>query len=58
MFARRRSLLQSELQQQGALDQREIVVRDDSEHECAVGFVLDPDSDRLALIDEQGNCVS
>jgi phosphomannomutase len=24
----------------------------------AVGFVLDPDSDRLALIDEQGNCVS
>jgi phosphomannomutase len=26
--------------------------------ESAVGFVLDPDSDRLALIDEQGNCVS
>lgn len=24
----------------------------------AVGFVLDPDADRLALIDEQGNCVS
>lgn len=28
------------------------------QHECAVGFVLDPDSDRLALIDENGNCVS
>ncbi len=26
--------------------------------EAAVGFVLDPDADRLALIDEQGNCVS
>jgi phosphomannomutase len=26
--------------------------------ESAVGFVLDPDSDRLALIDENGNCVS
>ncbi len=26
--------------------------------ESAVGFVLDPDADRLALIDEQGNCVS
>jgi len=24
----------------------------------AIGFVLDPDSDRLALIDETGNCVS
>src|ERR1700733_3265513 len=29
-----------------------------SQHECAVGFVLDPDSDRLALIDETGTCVS
>jgi phosphomannomutase len=28
------------------------------QHGCAVGFVLDPDSDRLALIDENGNCVS
>jgi phosphomannomutase len=28
------------------------------QHECAVGFVLDPDSDRLALIDETGACVS
>jgi phosphomannomutase len=28
------------------------------QHECAVGLVLDPDSDRLALIDENGNCVS
>ena len=28
------------------------------QHECAVGFVLDPDSDRLALIDETGTCVS
>ncbi|MBA4062407.1 MAG: phosphoglucosamine mutase [Isosphaera sp.] len=28
------------------------------EHECAVGFVLDPDADRLALIDEHGMCVS
>jgi len=28
------------------------------QHECALGFVLDPDSDRLALIDETGNCVS
>jgi phosphomannomutase len=27
-------------------------------HEAAVGFVLDPDSDRLALIDETGTCVS
>ncbi len=27
-------------------------------HDCAVGFVLDPDSDRLALIDETGTCVS
>ncbi len=27
-------------------------------HGCAVGFVLDPDSDRLALIDENGDCVS
>jgi phosphomannomutase len=27
-------------------------------HECALGFVLDPDSDRLALIDETGTCVS
>jgi phosphomannomutase len=26
--------------------------------ESAVGFVLDPDSDRLALIDETGTCVS
>ena len=26
--------------------------------ESAVGFVLDPDSDRLALIDEKGECVS
>lgn len=26
--------------------------------ESAVGFVLDPDADRLALIDEEGNCVS
>jgi phosphomannomutase len=26
--------------------------------ESAVGFVLDPDADRLALIDENGNCVS
>jgi phosphomannomutase len=25
---------------------------------AAVGFVLDPDADRLALIDEMGNCVS
>jgi phosphomannomutase len=25
---------------------------------AAVGFVLDPDADRLALIDEEGNCVS
>ena len=25
---------------------------------CAVGFVLDPDSDRVALIDETGECVS
>ncbi|MCI0705329.1 MAG: phosphoglucosamine mutase [Planctomycetia bacterium] len=28
------------------------------QHECAIGFVLDPDSDRLALIDETGSCVS
>jgi phosphomannomutase len=26
--------------------------------ESAVGFVLDPDADRLALIDEQGSCIS
>jgi phosphomannomutase len=26
--------------------------------EAAIGFVLDPDADRLALIDERGNCVS
>jgi phosphomannomutase len=26
--------------------------------QSAVGFVLDPDADRLALIDEDGNCVS
>jgi phosphomannomutase len=26
--------------------------------QAAVGFALDPDSDRLALIDEQGTCVS
>lgn len=26
--------------------------------ESAVGFVLDPDADRLALIDENGNCIS
>jgi phosphomannomutase len=26
--------------------------------ESAVGFVLDPDADRLSLIDEDGNCVS
>jgi phosphomannomutase len=26
--------------------------------ELAIGFALDPDADRLALIDEQGNCVS
>ena len=25
---------------------------------AAVGFVLDPDADRLALIDEKGNCIS
>ncbi len=25
---------------------------------CAVGFALDPDADRLALIDEQGRCLS
>jgi phosphomannomutase len=29
-----------------------------SQSESAVGFVLDPDSDRLALIDERGVCVS
>jgi phosphomannomutase len=28
------------------------------QHECAIGFVLDPDSDRLAIIDETGTCVS
>lgn len=28
------------------------------QNECAVGFVLDPDADRLALIDETGTCVS
>jgi phosphomannomutase len=28
------------------------------QHDCAIGFVLDPDSDRLALIDETGTCVS
>jgi phosphomannomutase len=27
-------------------------------NQCHIGFVLDPDSDRLALIDEQGRCVS
>ncbi len=27
-------------------------------HEAAVGFVLDPDADRLALIDETGMCIS
>jgi phosphomannomutase len=27
-------------------------------HEAAIGFVLDPDADRLALIDETGLCVS
>src|SRR5580704_2727272 len=26
--------------------------------EAAIGFALDPDADRLALIDERGNCVS
>jgi phosphomannomutase len=26
--------------------------------ECVAGFVMDPDADRLALIDEKGNCVS
>jgi phosphomannomutase len=25
---------------------------------CAVGFVMDPDADRLTLIDEKGNCIS
>jgi phosphomannomutase len=25
---------------------------------CMAGFVMDPDADRLALIDEKGNCVS
>jgi len=29
-----------------------------SRNGCAVGFVLDPDADRLALIDETGTCVS
>ncbi len=28
------------------------------QHGCHVGFVLDPDADRLALIDEKGDCVS
>jgi phosphomannomutase len=28
------------------------------QHGCHVGFVLDPDADRLALIDEAGVCVS
>jgi len=28
------------------------------QHGAAVGFVLDPDADRLALIDETGTCVS
>ena len=28
------------------------------QNECAIGFVLDPDADRLALIDETGTCVS
>lgn len=28
------------------------------QNECATGFVLDPDADRLALIDESGACVS
>ncbi|HEY3787546.1 MAG TPA: phosphoglucosamine mutase, partial [Urbifossiella sp.] len=28
------------------------------QNECAVGFILDPDADRLALIDETGTCVS
>ncbi len=28
------------------------------QHGCHVGFVLDPDADRLALIDENGDCVS
>jgi phosphomannomutase len=28
------------------------------QHGCTAGFVLDPDSDRLALIDESGACVS
>jgi len=27
-------------------------------NECVAGFVLDPDADRLALIDETGTCVS
>lgn len=29
-----------------------------AKHGCHVGFVLDPDADRLALIDETGACVS
>jgi phosphomannomutase len=29
-----------------------------AQHQCDVGFVLDPDADRLALIDEQGHCIS
>jgi phosphomannomutase len=29
-----------------------------SQNGCAAGFVLDPDADRLALIDETGMCVS
>ena len=28
------------------------------QNECHVGFVLDPDADRLALIDETGTCIS
>lgn len=27
-------------------------------HGCTIGFVLDPDADRLALIDENGQCIS
>jgi phosphomannomutase len=28
------------------------------QHECHIGLVLDPDADRLALIDESGTCIS
>jgi phosphomannomutase len=28
------------------------------QHECHIGMVLDPDADRLALIDETGECIS